>query len=80
MKHNFQVGDLFIARYNQENKQPLFKLGYIYNIEKTKRKKEYFIRWEKNQHTPPYLPIEGVYTHNDISIFIKSAYNYVPVK
>jgi hypothetical protein len=80
MKHNFQVGDLFIARYNQENKQPLFKLGYIYNIEKTKRKKEYFIRWEKNQHTPHYLPIEGVYTHRDISIFIKSAYNYVPVK
>lgn len=82
MKTRFNIGDLFVAKYGQEDKQqqPLFKLGYIYSIEKVKRKTQYLIRWEKNQHTPHFLPIEGVYTQSDIECFTKSAYSYIPVK
>lgn len=80
MKNNFNIGDLLIGDNSEENKLPLFKLGYIYDIEKVKRKTKYFIRWEKNQHTPHYLPLEGVYTADDIDMFIKNKYSYVPVK
>lgn len=79
MKNNFNIGDLLIGDNNEENKLPLFKLGYIYNIEKVKRKIKYFIRWEKNQHTPHYLPLEGVYSVCDIKSLIGSAYVHVPV-
>lgn len=80
MKTRFNIGDLLIGDNSEENKLPLFKLGYIYDIEKVKRKIQYLIRWEKNQHTPHFLPIEGVYTQSDIECFIKSAYSYIPVK
>jgi hypothetical protein len=83
MKQSFQIGDLFIARtikHEMETKKPIFKQGYIYNIEKAKTKTKYFIRWEKNNHTPHYIPTEGTYTKEDIHSFIVNMYIYFPVK
>ena len=68
-----------IGHCEQEYKKVLFKFGYIYNIEKVKRKIVYYIRWEKNQHTPHYLPLEGVYSVCDIKSLIRGAYVHVPV-
>jgi hypothetical protein len=82
-KQNFQIGDLLVARpikHEMETGKPLFKQGYIYNIEKVKTKTRYFIRWEKDKHTPHYLPNEGTYIKEDIQSFIIDMYIYFPVK
>ncbi len=82
-KQKFQIGDLFIARpikHEMETNKPLFKQGYIYNIEKVKTKTKYFIRWEKDYHTPQHMPKEGMYTKEDIQSFITNMYIYFPVK
>jgi hypothetical protein len=82
-KQNFQIGDLFIARpikHEMATNKPLFKQGYIYNIEKVKTKTKYFIRWEKDYDTPHYMLNEGMYTKEDIQSFINDMYIYFPVK
>lgn len=81
MKNKYNIGDLFMGKTTKfDDKRPLFKQGYIYGIEKIKRTTRYLIRWEPSQHTPHYLPLEGVYCDSDIKSFIEEKYIYLPVK